>query len=111
MEQKIVLDPGEVVCPKCNGRGSEKRNIQSGFKITPRRVVCQKCGGLRKIDWIQKATGENKRSMSGLYVDGFDIIVGSPDDETPAPKVFKIEECDPDELNMVYLKIVENLNR
>jgi hypothetical protein len=111
MEQKIILEPGEMVCSKCNGRGSEIRNIQSGFKTARRRVVCQKCGGLKKIDWIQNATGANKRGMPGLYVDGFDISVGSSEDEIPDPKVFKIEDCDPDELNMVYLKIVENLNR
>lgn len=111
MEQKIVLNPGELVCPKCNGRGNEIRNIKTGFKIAPRRIVCQKCGGLRKIDWIQNAIGSNKRSMSGLYVDGFDIDIGKVDDEIPSPKIFKIEDCDPDELNYVYLKIIENLNR
>ncbi len=52
-KMKIELQPGEDICPHCNGSGEEPGDFVGGFKIT-----CHKCWGDRKLDWIEMAMGK-----------------------------------------------------
>jgi hypothetical protein len=59
METSVVeLNPGKIICDKCNGRGeivepfSESHNSYDCDFIT-----CPKCKGNKKVDWIENVVG------------------------------------------------------
>ena len=55
----INLDKGEIICPKCNGKGGyHKRTYE--FPHTLYTAVCRKCYGNRNIDWIENLINEDK---------------------------------------------------
>jgi len=57
MVNESDLKEGEVICSKCEGRGS----LPSKFNPYELASICPKCGGEGKVDWITNAMGEKKR--------------------------------------------------
>jgi len=51
-----VLKPGELICDKCNGKGSVEANERL-MKIK----TCPKCLGAKKVDWIENAMGKQPK--------------------------------------------------
>ena len=50
MKNKMNLNPGEVICDKCNGEifiGDESNT-----------EICSKCLGAGKVDWIENIVGK-----------------------------------------------------
>jgi hypothetical protein len=50
---KIELEPGEEICPHCEGKGEEPGKYIEGYRMT-----CRKCWGEGKLDWIEMAMGK-----------------------------------------------------
>ena len=51
--KEINLEPGEVICPECNGKGT--------IIVQCIGNVCPMCWGAGKLDWIENIVG--KKSM------------------------------------------------
>ncbi len=51
----MKLEPGEMICPKCNGKSHYQSwgNVANHFK-----PPCSKCLGTGKVDWIENITGK-----------------------------------------------------
>lgn len=50
----MILNEGEVICDKCNGKGT----IWDGFKC---KSCCSKCLGKGKLDWVTNAMGGRRK--------------------------------------------------
>jgi len=48
------LNPGEFICPQCNGSGNDKDNV----------YVCRKCDGHKKVDWISNVVTRERRTSA-----------------------------------------------
>lgn len=48
----MKLNPGDVICNKCNGEGIIK-SCSIGNKM-----LCSKCYGTGKLDWIENIVGK-----------------------------------------------------
>ena len=73
----VVLDEGELICSKCEGRGYVPKEV----KFDEIQQVCPKCDGEGKIDWVTNAmqkentryrlsgnwTIENEQDIQNLY--------------------------------------------
>lgn len=46
------LEPGEVICTECEGKGFYKTNDPVIY------LECQKCFGYGKLNWIENITGK-----------------------------------------------------
>lgn len=55
MNMKMRMNPGEMLCDKCNGTGFV--NSKDG---PLQEEVCPKCRGQRKIDWVENVVGVTK---------------------------------------------------
>ena len=64
---KIKLEPGEVICPKCNGTGKKPDTIISsaGYEILP---FCGRCWGAGTLDWIEMAMGKEMNPYKNLRI-------------------------------------------
>lgn len=114
MDNKIILEAGELICPTCHGEGFKFVTVNTGYKNNKRKAYCNKCGGDGKIDWIQNATGEDKpfKSAKGFPgLKGMEMVWGHDVTNIKKPKPFDIKDFDPTEIEEVYHKIVENLSR
>ena len=71
----MKLEPGEYTCPKCSGSGklyeSHTHNYNSNHAPAHNHnngqsyaveTICNRCCGSGKIDWVQKAMGEQKNN-------------------------------------------------
>lgn len=61
--KQIKLNPGEVLCDKCNGKG--RITYSKHFSET-----CYKCKGVGKLDWIENIVGKTS-SPNDLLEDAF----------------------------------------
>lgn len=58
------LEPGEVICDKCNGTGKPNNNkIDYRQKYVTYPWTCDKCYGVGKLDWIENVTGKRPRML------------------------------------------------
>ena len=58
------LKEGEVICSRCEGRGSiPKKNICDGEIVTS--TFCRRCHGTGKLDWIELCMGKR-----GIFIWG-----------------------------------------
>lgn len=78
------LNPGEEMCPKCNGNGkyfeSHTHELQHNHQLPAHNhgssyaaeSVCDRCGGAGKVDWVTRAMGESpgRFNMNNLRVMG-----------------------------------------
>ena len=66
----VKINPGEIICDKCNGTGLVDDPPKS-FSITGHipgdKYRCQKCKGTGKLDWIENIVGKNKIFETGIY--------------------------------------------
>lgn len=58
----IVLHEGEEFCEKCKGKGETVPKTGKGMFNKKRPLCCKRCGGSGKVDWVYKATGEDKKN-------------------------------------------------
>jgi hypothetical protein len=56
-EIKLDEDLGEILCPKCEGRGTVSEIMDDEGFIYDNISICSKCWGKGKLDWIEQATG------------------------------------------------------
>jgi len=54
----LVLNEGEVICPKCNGSGLCDNNYIPDVPVFG-VYTCFKCNGKGKLDWIENIKGPN----------------------------------------------------
>jgi hypothetical protein len=52
---EIQLNPGEIICPECNGSGN---NIFEQSDLWNAISQCSKCLGSGKLDWIERIVGK-----------------------------------------------------
>ena len=77
----MVLNPGEEMCPKCNGNGKyfqshshelPQHNHQLGAhnhsSSYAAEGICDRCGGVGKIDWVTRAMGESPNRLNNLNI-------------------------------------------
>ena len=57
-KNKTRLNPGDTICPKCQGTGKGKKWEAGGFDITPE---CPKCLGDGKFDWVERIMDKPRR--------------------------------------------------
>lgn len=63
--RRIIIEEGEMYCPKCNGRGCMFGKSPAGII----KIPCGFCRGYGKADWIQVATNEPKmQPPPGEYI-------------------------------------------
>lgn len=55
-EIEVDEDRGEIICPRCEGRGAIDVARMDG-SLTGGTCICDKCWGKGKLDWIEQATG------------------------------------------------------
>jgi len=72
---KIKLNPGEILCPKCNGDrecevGSKSEDPDGNEYIIT--AFCDVCHGTGKLDWIEQVVG--KRSKNNMFTASFDEV-------------------------------------
>lgn len=70
----MKLEPGEIICDKCKGRGTiPKVDKPTGEIVT--YIICRKCHGKKKVDWITNAMGERScyYVKPGVYVKEVDL--------------------------------------
>lgn len=48
----MELEPGEVICDKCKGRGTIPKVVKPAGEIVT-DIICRKCHGAGKLDWIE----------------------------------------------------------
>lgn len=59
----MELEPGEVICSKCNGTGKYTSENEVNYK--PQYVWhCDKCRGTGKLDWIENIVGKRPKYLS-----------------------------------------------
>lgn len=101
------LNPGEIICDKCNGRGLTY-TPSSKFSITGHmsgdQYKCIKCKGTGKLDWIENIVGKKKSFEAGYYKTDTDldlsVFLNGPKILLP-PGTYYI---DPDDLNIRIFK-------
>mgnify|MGYP002628953280 CR=1 FL=1 len=58
----MEIEPGEVICDKCNGTGETIRlfmfNYSGMNEHGERKDMCPKCKGDGKLDWIDNVLGK-----------------------------------------------------
>jgi DnaJ-class molecular chaperone len=75
----MELKPGEVECPKCNGKGTITKwletNYLAGYRY-PRECQCPKCHGVGKLDWVEAVVGKKKKydKIKFRTMQGFNYI-------------------------------------
>jgi len=63
MKKKIELKEGEIICPKCKGKGTYC------FKgVYSNKRICEKCFGSGKLDWVEIIVGKKDLSYH-LFTD------------------------------------------
>lgn len=67
----ISLKDGEQFCQKCRGKGVVPQSPMPHPPFSKStQLVCDICFGDGKLDWVEKATGKMKTTMSGEDRDG-----------------------------------------
>jgi hypothetical protein len=64
MEERKMLEEGEILCPKCGGKGSLDVPGEPDL-----RKICHRCDGNGKMDWVSAVMGKptKKRSLTGRW--------------------------------------------
>jgi hypothetical protein len=78
-EIKLDEDLGEIICPKCEGRGTISEIMDDEGFVYNNTRICSKCWGKGKLDWIEQATGvEPPTGITDFpYTDGITKLAGS----------------------------------
>jgi hypothetical protein len=61
---ELKLEPGEVICDKCDGETFIRYTEERGNGFYPMKMTCPKCNGHGKLDWIENITGTQKDEKS-----------------------------------------------
>lgn len=75
----MKLEPGEVICDKCNGTGTfiEDPTLGDAWK----HPWCPKCHGAKKVDWVTNAIWKKENChyvKPGVYTKEVDLSVVIP---------------------------------
>jgi len=54
------LKEGEIICPKCDGRGTHISYIGDPRDLKVLPIICPKCRGAGKLDWVENVVGKKK---------------------------------------------------
>lgn len=66
---KPKLNPGDVICYKCKGKGSsEHEPILSDMHNGYWKMQCDICHGEGKLDWIENIVGKEEKKVDGILV-------------------------------------------
>jgi len=112
----MELEPGEVICSKCDGETFVRYTEQRGKGFYPMKRMCDKCNGHGKLDWIENVTGVQRSSAYETWPDlhhysmtwGFDSEV----EDTPYKKSYQDIKYDinPKFKKQLERKIIKNMN-
>lgn len=56
----MKLEPGEIICENCNGKGKIEVQFEENGSMIP--VPCFKCDGTGKLTWIENVFGKEVKS-------------------------------------------------
>jgi hypothetical protein len=118
---EIKLEPGDVICDRCNGHGVMTHTVQKKKNFFVEKTVCDKCHGECKLDWIENVRGKEKKESryheSGMKYGAKKIkLTWSYEIPELEPKWKKssreiIESIDPKARKRLERKIAYNLSR
>lgn len=92
------LNPGEMICPDCEGTGFKDRGEHSHLQVVLSLNKCTTCYGAKKLDWIENIVGK-EMPVFGLNSTSFTCT-----NLTHQPKAFNPNDVDQ------YIKGVRNCN-
>ena len=59
----MELKKGEVICDKCNGKGSIDNTPDKNYRLYLNTRICPECHGEGKLDWIENLVGKDSIIM------------------------------------------------
>ena len=60
----MKLEPGEIICDKCEGTGVDP---SYGCSVFGSRIFCRKCGGYGKLNWTETIFGKTNYDYDDLW--------------------------------------------
>jgi len=112
----MELEPGEVICNKCDGETFIRYTEERGNGFYPMKIVCNKCNGTGKLDWIENIVGK-KSAANGTFPNlhdyGMSWGFGSYEEEPTTKKSYQDIKYDinPKFKKQLERKIIKNMNR